>query len=138
LCGSTAHGGSPPDCLVKAGGTTAGRNSQDGCVPFFKRLLGRNGHYYSPKGKTFRRVLASVDPVVFQCILCQWQGRALDKAQHEADIPVTIDGMAQCASTPDVTAKQNAQLVTAWPASLSTPKENDPCKNPPPHGRMRA
>jgi hypothetical protein len=68
-------GGRRLDYLVKAVGTTAGRHSQDGCVPFFKRLLGRNGHYYPPKGKIFRRILASVDPVVFQCTLRHWQGR---------------------------------------------------------------
>lgn len=74
---------------------------------------GRDGRCHYPKETTFQRVLASVDAVLFQRTLHQWEDQLLGCGTRESDTLVALDGKAQRGGTPHVEDEQKAQLVSA-------------------------
>ena len=72
-----------------------------------------DGTYDYPKETTFQRVLAGVDPVVFERILKEWSNEILVPLKEGEDGCIAIDGKAQCGSTPNVRKEQKPQIVSA-------------------------
>jgi hypothetical protein len=74
---------------------------------------GRDGRYQYPKKTTFFRVLAGLDPAVFERVLNGWVEAQLGPRDQLPDTLIAIDGKALRGSTPHGPDEQKAQLVSA-------------------------
>lgn len=72
-----------------------------------------DGRYDYPKETTFQRVLSSVDALVFEQVLHQWEDQLLGRQSLDSDRLIAIDGKAQRGSSPQAEDAKKPQLVSA-------------------------